>query len=225
MIFPYNVDLLHDRWPIANWVLMGITVLVSLMLLIADNPEGMLGTFVLFRGDRFSFIQLFTHMFAHADFAHLVGNMLAMFAFGNAVNGRVPNWMFVPLYLFCGLVAGLAWLALASGVGAVGASGAIMGLLGATVMLYPVNQFAVFYWFGWVFAGTFNVPVIMVGIVYVCFDLVGVAMDDGSAGIAFMAHLGGAAAGFITMGVLLKTGVVRTTRADTTFLQKVGLDS
>lgn len=222
MIIPYSVDLAHDRSPFANWAIIAVTVLLSAATL-ANMEDGELPlTLILFRGDAFQPVQLIGNLFTHASFGHLIGNMIFLFCFGNAVNGRMPHWLFVPFYFACGVCANLAWLACGDGEAAIGASGAVMGILGATIMLYPSNHISIFYWFGFVFAGSFALPVVLVGGVYILFDLFG-AMSRTDSAVAFIAHLGGAAAGMALMGVLLMTGMVKTTRADRTLLQQVGL--
>ena len=71
---------------------------------------------------------------------HLLGNLLFLFTFGNAVNAKLGHLPFLALYFGSGAFAGLAWLLLGSRVPVLGASGAIMGITGAFLVLYPLNE-------------------------------------------------------------------------------------
>src|SRR5688572_10695484 len=103
MIFPYSVDVPMTRWPIANWVIMAGCCLATFVLL-TDESGDMLGTFVLFRGEEFSAVQLVGGLFGHGDPMHLIGNMLFMFVFGNAVNAKVGNLVYPALFLLIGVL-------------------------------------------------------------------------------------------------------------------------
>jgi membrane associated rhomboid family serine protease len=83
--------------------------------------------------------ELFTSMFMHGGWEHILGNMLFLWVFGNNIEDSMGHARFVVFYLVCGLVAGLAHVFLMPGsdVPTVGASGAISGVMGAYVVLYP----------------------------------------------------------------------------------------
>lgn len=109
-VIPYQVDVPMDRWPIANFLLIGGVVAVSVLLLLiaASVPGGGFPRAVLLDG--LSAPGLLTHMFLHAGVLHLVGNMLFLWFFGNAVCAKVGNAAFIPLFVFMGLVAAMAHL-------------------------------------------------------------------------------------------------------------------
>src|SRR5579859_5656263 len=81
----------------------------------------------------------FTHMFLHAGWAHVLGNMLFLFIFGDNVEDYLGHFKYLVFYLLAGLLADAAQIAIypQSHIGMVGASGAIAGVLGAYLLLYP----------------------------------------------------------------------------------------
>lgn len=214
MFIPYNVDVPMPRWPIANWVLMAVTCMASLAFL-GDTESN--ATWMLFRGREFSPPQLITHMFAHADILHLAGNMLFLFVFGNAVNARLGHVLFLLVYFILGTVAGLGWMVAGEGEAALGASGAIMGIVGAFLVYYPRNDISVFYWFGFIAAGTFQVSSYWIILLYIAFDIWGLVAKG--EGVAYIAHLGGAAAGFGVAAAFVATGLVKPGPGEQTIFQ------
>ena len=139
---------------------------------------------------------LITSMFLHGGWMHLGGNMLYLWIFGdnlNKVMGQVRYFLF---YIVCGLAAGLAHIAFNSGSGvpSVGASGAISGVLGGYMLLFPRNRVRVM-----MRGGITAVPAyVMLGL-WILIQIVSGAMDQGGegGGVAFMAHIGGFAAGLV----------------------------
>ena len=173
------------------------------------------------RGDAFSIKQLATHLFVHGDPLHLLGNMIFLFVFGNAVTAKLGQFWFLLCYLCLGILAGLAWLALGQGPAALGASGAIMGLVGLFLIFFPRNDVQVFYWFLYIRPGTFCISSAWVIMFYVVGDLFGTIFDS-SGGVAYIAHLAGTAAG-VAMGIgLLKLGLVESADDEQNLLQVLG---
>jgi membrane associated rhomboid family serine protease len=215
MLIPYNVDVPMQRWPIANWVLIGVTVVVSFMLW---GSEEMLISAAVWPGDDFSITQLSTYLFAHADIFHLAGNMLFLFVFGNAVNAKLGHVLYLLLYTVAGVLAAVAWLATDEGV-LIGASGAIMGVVGAFLVYYPRNDISVAYWFGCIAAGTFSLSSYWMILMYIAFDLWGV-MRQGD-GVAYISHLIGAGAGFGAAALLVATRLVPPSETEETVFQAV----
>lgn len=147
-------------------------------------------------------LTVLTAMFLHAGWLHIGGNMLYLWIFGNNIEDRLGPWQFLGFYLFCGVVAMLAQ-SFASGfvdIGNIGASGAIAGVLGAYVLLYPRARVltAIFIIFFFELA---LVPAWVVIIVWFALQLasgiasLGPALAQG--GVAYFAHVGGFAAGIV----------------------------
>jgi membrane associated rhomboid family serine protease len=144
------------------------------------------------------FLTLFTSMFMHAGWVHLGGNMLYLWIFGDNVEDRFGHIKFGIFYLLCGLAATFAQLAFSSGsnVPTLGASGAIAGVLGAYILLFPHGKVKVLQG-----QQVIQVPaliVIGVWIVLQFFSSIGsIANTAQTGGVAYMAHMGGFLAGFV----------------------------
>ncbi len=141
---------------------------------------------------------LLTSMFLHGGWGHLGGNMLFLWIFGDNIEHRLGHVRFVVFYLACGLAASLAHIMFNSGssIPAVGASGAISGVLGGYLLMFPRNRVYVLTW-----GGVMAVPAIfMLGLWIVTQFVNGVgsiAVTNQTGGVAYMAHIGGFVAGLI----------------------------
>jgi membrane associated rhomboid family serine protease len=141
---------------------------------------------------------LFTSMFMHAGWLHLGGNMLYLWIFGDNVEDRFGHVKFTLFYLLCGLAATFAQLAfsLGSHVPNLGASGAIAGVLGAYILLFPQGSVKVLQG-----QRVIQVPALIViglWIVLQLFSGIGsVANAAQTGGVAYLAHIGGFLAGFV----------------------------
>jgi membrane associated rhomboid family serine protease len=143
------------------------------------------------------YLGLFTSQFLHADWVHLGFNMLFLWVFGNNIEDRLGRVRFLPFFLLCGAVGGAAQ-ALAdpdSLVPLIGASGAISGVLGAYLVLYPRVRI-------WtvvlpLFFLPFKLPAWLWLAIYFAlqFLYLGDAATSGGGGVAYMAHIGGFLAG------------------------------
>lgn len=218
MLVPLNVDVPMDRWPWANWAVLVATVLLSAALFSVDGESDLFSMMVLQRED-FRFVQLVGHLYAHADILHLLGNMVFLFCFGNAVNAKLGHLWYLALYHVLGAMAGLGWLALGNGLFLVGASGAIMGVVGAFVVFFPKNEVKLFYWFGWFWRGTADISAYWVIGLYVAFDLWGLATAGKGDAVAYVAHVFGAAAGAGAAIGLLKLGFAQPNEHEQNLLQ------
>jgi membrane associated rhomboid family serine protease len=144
-----------------------------------------------------NFLTLFTSMFMHAGWVHLGGNMLYLWIFGDNVEDRFGHLKFIIFYLLCGLAATFAQLAfsLGSNVPNLGASGAIAGVLGAYILLFPQGRVRVLQG-----QQVIQVPALIViglWIVLQFFSGIGsIASTAQTGGVAYMAHIGGFLAGF-----------------------------
>ncbi len=144
-----------------------------------------------------NFITIFTSMFMHAGIGHLTGNMLYLWIFGDNVEDRFGKIPYLLFYLICGVGAVFSQLAFdpASNVPNVGASGAIAGILGAYILLFPYGKVNV------LMGRLVEVPAILaIGFWFFVQFLSGLGVNsDTSAegGVAYMAHIGGFIAGLI----------------------------
>ena len=142
------------------------------------------------------FPTLFTSMFMHAGWMHLIGNMVYLWIFGDNVEDRFGHGKFIIFYLLCGLGALFAQMAFNtdSSIPNVGASGAISGVLAAYLLLYPKGRIKVF-----MGRGIIQAPALMViglWILLQVFSGIGSLQTTGQqGGVAYMAHIGGFVAG------------------------------
>ncbi|MDQ7841984.1 MAG: rhomboid family intramembrane serine protease [bacterium] len=187
--------------PVVTYALVALNLLFFLVELSGGEPFIVRWAFVPRRflanpvGD---VLTLFTSMFMHAGWAHFLGNMLYLWIFGDNVEDRFGHVKFMIFYLLCGIAATLAQMAFNAGsnVPNLGASGAIAGVLGAYILLFPRGQVRVL-------LGRNVVP--MPALVVIGFWIVlqftsgigSIAATADKGGVAYMAHIGGFIAGFV----------------------------
>ncbi len=148
---------------------------------------------------------LVTSMFLHGGWMHLGGNMLYLWIFGDNLEKVMGGVRFAIFYLVCGLVASLAHIVFGPGssIPAVGASGAISGVLGGYLVLFPRNTVRVL-----TRGGIANVPAIVVLGFWIVIQLingigsVAATSETGGGGVAYMAHIGGFVAGLVLVKLM-----------------------
>jgi membrane associated rhomboid family serine protease len=137
---------------------------------------------------------LVTSMFLHGGWAHLLGNMLYLWIFGDNLEKVMSHVRYVLFYLVCGLAAGLAHIVFNSGsaVPSVGASGAISGVLGGYLVLFPRNRVKIL-----TRGGIMHVPAFVMLGIWILIQVVSQAASptETGGGVAYMAHIGGFVAG------------------------------
>ncbi|MDQ1280052.1 MAG: hypothetical protein QG670_1314 [Thermoproteota archaeon] len=185
------------------WILIALNVLVfyweftegfndNIFLVYGETPA------LIMQGEQLS--SVLTSMFIHVDIWHIFGNMLFLFIFGDNVEDRFGHVKFLILYLIFGVVGGLTHSAIAVMLGgidqyipAVGASGAIAGVLGAYLIFFP-NARIVSIIPSFVFVRLARVPAfIFIGFWFI----LQILYSGGSTSVAYMAHVGGFMAGFV----------------------------
>ena len=148
-------------------------------------------------------LTIITSMFMHAGIVHIAGNMLYLFIFGDNVEDRLGHFRYLLFYIFCGVAASLSQVyatELTHGnllVPSLGASGAIAGVLGGYLLLFPRNRVRVL-----LFRFITSVPAIFAVGIWFLFQVIselGMLGRDTGGGVAYAAHIGGFAAGFITV--------------------------
>lgn len=156
----------------------------------------------------FHWYQLISSMFLHGGPFHLIGNMWFLYLFGFAVEGRLKAPKFLILYFLAGFAGDALHLLLvgqmAPKVPMIGASGAIMGVMGAAMYMFPHATVDVAWTFWWRF-GTSEWKLWWVGLYYVAFDILEAVITTTakvSGGVANLAHLGGVATGFLLPAIM-----------------------
>jgi membrane associated rhomboid family serine protease len=187
--------------PLVTYVLIALNILFFFVELSGGDAFIVKWAFVpsrLLANPSGDFLTLFTSMFMHAGWLHLGGNMLYLWIFGDNVEDRFGHIKFIIFYLLCGLAATLAQLAfsLGSHVPNLGASGAIAGVLGAYILLFPQGRVRVLQG-----QQVVQMPALIVigfWIVLQFFSGIGsIANTADTGGVAYMAHIGGFLAGLV----------------------------
>jgi membrane associated rhomboid family serine protease len=156
------------------------------------------------------FLSIFTSMFLHGSWMHLIGNMWYLWIFGNNIEEAMGGFRYLAFYLVCGLLASMSQILpnAASIVPTIGASGAIAGVLGAYTLLYPRARVLTFV-MAIFFVRLMYIPAGFILGFWFVFQIVSgrITGDPNAGGIAFGAHIGGFIAGMLLVGLFKKQGV------------------
>jgi membrane associated rhomboid family serine protease len=204
-MFPLGDDDSQRRTvPVVTFALIALNVLVFLFELSAGQSFIQEWAFVprRFAADPAGQAQtIFSAMFMHGGWLHLLGNMLYLWIFGDNVEDEFGHFKFLLFYLLCGIGATLAqyYVNMRSGVPNVGASGAIAGVLGAYLIMFPSRRVSVL-----VYNQIVAMPAFIVlglWIILQAFSGIGsiaaTSQTTDQGGIAYMAHVGGFISGFL----------------------------
>ncbi|MGB7435453.1 MAG: rhomboid family intramembrane serine protease [Candidatus Acidiferrum sp.] len=216
-MIPLKDDNPTRTFPYVNWLLIGINVVVFLYQV--QLPPHAAKAFVIanatipmriaaflhgYLGFKMAFYPLFTSMFLHGGWMHLLGNMLFLYVFGDNVEDYFGHVGYLIFYLFCGVMSGFFHVLfnLHSSLPAIGASGAISGVMGAYAVLYPHARVLMLF-----FVFLIPIPALFVlGYWFVLQFLEGIG-EFGSAasgGVAWWAHIGGFLIGVLIAAVVKK---------------------
>jgi hypothetical protein len=154
-------------------------------------------------------------MWLHAGLLHLLGNLLFLWLFGNAVCSKIGNVFYLPVYIALGLIAAASHL-IFNGGAAIGASGAINGIVGMYLVFFPENSMSCFFllFFRPIF---FSISGFWMVLFWFAFDILGALM--GTEGVAYIAHIGGFLGGFVLAVLMLKLKWIQMERDEKSILQ------
>lgn len=145
------------------------------------------------------YFTLITSMFMHGGWAHLLGNMLFLWVFGDNIENRIGHARYLFFYLMCGIIASLSHVFLAGAdslTPSLGASGAISGVLGGYLLLFPSRRVRVIMGYG-----IGHVPAFVALGLWIVLQIVNqmgvLGGDQGGGGVAYAAHIGGFIAGLV----------------------------
>lgn len=198
MFFPYDDINPSERTPYVTWTIIGLNVAAFLatLQLLSLPPEQQLaayrdfGALVPAEPEPLDFL---TSMFLHGGVMHLVGNMLFLYITGDNIEDEFGHIPYIVFYLASGVAASWAHILVAgpSTVPLVGASGAISGVMGAYVVLFPHSRIKIFYWF-YFFIGHTRIRAIWWLGLWIGFQVfAGAAAGASGGGVAYAAHVGG----------------------------------
>jgi len=212
-MFPYKDDNPTNTYPFVTIGLIGLNILVFLLQLMSDvDGKRIVYAYGAIPHNIVSFestqpihplLTLFTSMFMHGGVFHILGNMLYLWIFGNNIEDRLGHFRFILFYLFCGIAAALSHTMVAadSGVPMIGASGAVSGVLGAYILLFPMARIHTIIFLGF-FVQSVQIPALIVigfwAIIQIVNGLITQGMPN-QGGIAWFAHAGGFLAGLISI--------------------------
>ncbi len=206
-------DTVHARrFPLVNTILLGLNILVFMHLSLLSSEEfrqvvmqwGLVPA-RFYQGEGINrWVPVFTSMFLHGGWAHVISNMLALYIFGDNVEDRMGSLRYLIFYLATGFLAGLVhlWAYRSSTVPTIGASGAIAGVLGAYLVLYPlarvITLIPLFFWFQIVeVPALFYLGIWFISQLFNGFLSLSVGSTFQSGGVAWWAHIGGFVSGLI----------------------------
>lgn len=229
---------LHDnnptrRFPVVTRLLLGANILLWLYVLsLSRTPgaaEALYDTYA-FDWTAFSaalvggntslqlFVPLIAHMFLHGGWLHLIGNMLYLWIFGDNVEDALGSAPFLLFYVLCGIVAAIGQGLLAAGP-LVGASGAIAGVLGAYLIMYPTARVSTLVFLG-IFITIIELPSIIVIGMFVVLQIIEsvaelrLSVHPATQQVAYFAHVFGFLAGMLLLPLMRRnSGGTRRLRA------------
>jgi membrane associated rhomboid family serine protease len=211
------------RVPVVNYTLIALNVLVFLAMVLTGFSSEWVEEFAMIPANYADGVSLgdiadiFTSMFMHAGLAHIAGNMLYLWIFGDNVEDRLGPQTYLAFYLVGGVAASLMHLVTnpASTVPTVGASGAIAAVLGGYLVLYPHSKIETFVPIGY-FAHLTVLPAVVVLGGWFLLQLIETLLSLGSpdvGGVAFAAHVGGFLAGMVMAMVIAPSRPAARARA------------
>ena len=213
MFFPINTDRRLHAMPWVNYALIALNVLIfvatnqqiaqAARMQMPGVPHEVMAqyfpvtAYYLFPPEA-SLKQFISYQFLHGGLMHLASNMLFLFVFGNHVEDRLGKLGYLAFYIAGGVVAGIGHCVV-SDTAVLGASGSVAAVTGAYLVLFPLSNVTIVYWF--IFIGSFEISSIMLILFQIGQNIVN--HFYGVKGVAYMAHLAGYAYGIaIGMGLL-----------------------
>lgn len=198
MVIPLYDDNLRVKKPWVTTTLILFCIVMFFLTLNQDffNQLGLIPA-------KFRFSGLLTSIFLHANFMHLIGNLFYFWTFGDNVEDVTGPVKYICFFFFCGIMAGLTHMFLnpESIIPAIGASGAISGLMGAYLYLFPKVHLKT-----WINGRIIDIPMwIYLGIWFLgqlFSTLLSLSANKQYSGVAFGAHVGGFIAGYLGMWLM-----------------------
>ncbi len=218
MLIPLSVDVPMWRRPWVNYILTGTVIAVSLACFADSSLFIKLSGLNMAAGmDHLPIpVLTVTSVFVHAGFIHLIGNMIFLWIFGNAVNYKFGQIFYLAFFLICAISAGMFHYAFET-TPVVGASGAINGVMGAFLVFFPRNNIRVLlviYFVG----KSFYISSIWVILMWVGWDFLFLSLGA-ETGIALWSHVGGFSTGFLIALATAAFGWIKPDQDEQTLLQ------
>jgi membrane associated rhomboid family serine protease len=219
------------RFPVVTRILLGLNILVWLYIVSLSRNEAAVAAFY----DRYAFdwrefaraltsgaftvdtlLPLVTHMFLHGGWIHVLGNMLYLWIFGDNVEDAMGSAAYFVFYVVCGVIAAIAQ-GLISPAPMVGASGAIAGVLGAYLVMFPTKRISTLVWLGF-FITVVDLPALIVIGMFIALQIIESAAElrmtahPAAQQVAYYAHIFGFLAGILLLPLLRNRAASRRPR-------------
>ena len=209
--FPFRDDNPTSTKPFISWLLIAICSFVFIYQMALNSID--FNNFVRFFGitpSKFlnningEWFTAISSMFVHGNLTHLIGNMVYLWIFGDNIEDSFGKLRFIIFYILCGFAAVASQILYdpSSPVPMIGASGAIAGILGAYLIMFPRAKIWVFMWIIFI-VRLITVPAFIVLGIWMLLQFINV-LDQGQSGVAYSAHIGGFIAGLILAPILKK---------------------
>jgi membrane associated rhomboid family serine protease len=206
-MLPLKDDIKSRTRPFVTYLILGVNIMVFIFELSLGNGlndfisrYGAMPFYIFHPQGILTYTTLFTSMFIHANFMHILGNMLFLWIFGDNVEDKIGHITYAFFYVLCGISGAMAHSILTpnSTIPMVGASGAISGVLGAYILFYPKARVLALIPLGF-FIRVMRLPAIAFIGFWFAFQLVFalVSMGTSGGGVAYFAHVGGFAMGLL----------------------------
>jgi len=212
-MIPIRAQKLSKKFPILTNILIFLNLSLFFYMLSLKEKElkNFISSFALFPyliSQGKNFFSLFSSMFLHGSFGHLFSNMLFLHIFGENLERKLGKLRYLFFYLLCGILASLTEIIFHpySKIPMVGASGAIAGLMGAYLRIFPTHKIDVLLTLGWYFR-VVSLPAWTMLIYWFLFQLIsglGSLAFFSLSNIAYFAHLGGFLVGFLLIDFFKK---------------------
>jgi len=212
-MIPYKDDNPISITPFSTILIISLNILIFIMqIMFGEDGKSIVYNYGALPHNIISFqssqpippvLTIFTSMFMHGGLFHLVMNMLFFWIFGNNIEERLGHVRFIVFYIFCGFVAAFshALISPGSNIPMIGASGAVAGMLGAYILLFPMARIRTIVFLGF-YVTVIKIPALIVIGFWAIIQVVSGLISQGNAaqgGIAFFAHVGGFIAGLSTI--------------------------
>jgi membrane associated rhomboid family serine protease len=203
------------KFPIINLLLIAVNVIVFFLEITAPNPDAFITSYALIPasvdfGNVATLYPFITSMFLHGGLIHIASNMLFLWVFGDNVEGELNPFTYLLLYLGSGIIGSLGQYVMAatSPIPMLGASGAVAGVLGAYMLLFPNHRVRTLVLLPFFFTITEISAIFMIGYWIVLqliagIGVLGVEMGQ-TGGVAYFAHIAGFLAGIVFITILPK---------------------
>ncbi|TRY32554.1 rhomboid family intramembrane serine protease [Aliiglaciecola sp. M165] len=212
MFIPYRAEVEVQVEPISNFIVISLTFLFFLFVYSGSRA---IDPYVL---DGYN-ASLFFHGFMHGNLSHILGNMYYLFLFGNVICSRIGNATYPFIYFCLIFISGIVHVVF-DGAPAIGASGAVNGIIGIYLFLYPKTKINCAWTLIWAWGKKFRVSAYWLIGFWFLKDLYGAF--ESNAPIAYVAHLGGLFSGILAGWLMYENNWVKRQSDEPNLLQVLG---